>query len=235
MRPALDEPISEGSRQSLNLEGRLLEERLLPVLRAKSYDTLQAQVAMCLEAELKVIELTATTPGWDRMLSDLRQTYGPAEMTIGVGTVVTKELADTALSGGADFLVTPYRVDDVLGLGSAITVVGGAFSPTELAAAASRGGLTKLFPANTLGPSYLRAVLDVLPHARIVPTGGITGESAQSWIEAGAIAVGMGSRLFDEGVDGIRRLHETLALVGTPVVRTPSSTTSRTRNEQSND
>jgi 2-dehydro-3-deoxyphosphogluconate aldolase/(4S)-4-hydroxy-2-oxoglutarate aldolase len=236
MTQPLDEPISEGRRVSLNLEVRLLEERLLPVLRAQTYDALQAQVAMCIEAGLNVIELTATTPGWDRMLSDLRQTYRPSDMTIGVGTVVTKELALSAISGGADFLVTPYRVDDVLEMGSAITVIAGAFSPTELAAAASRDGVTKLFPANTLGPSYLRSVLDVLPHARIVPTGGITGESARSWIEAGAIAVGTGSRLFDNGVEGIRRLHETLSLAGNSThTRSSPSTTTGKRNEQTNE
>ena len=208
---AFDEPDSADERAFFDLEGRLREERLLPVLRAKTYQVLQAQVAMCLEAGLSVIELTSTTPGWELMLKELRQSHGRSDLVVGVGTVVTPELARAAISSGADFLVTPYKVDSVLELDTAVPVVAGAFSPTELAVAASQHGITKLFPASPLGPAYLRSVLDVLPHARIVPTGGITRESARSWIEAGAIAVGMGGRLFDDGAEGVRRLYESLS------------------------
>ena len=53
----------------------------------------------------------------------------------------------------------------------------------------------KLFPASAFGTGYLRAIATALPHVPFVPTGGITAENARSWLEAGALAVGIGSDL----------------------------------------
>jgi 2-dehydro-3-deoxyphosphogluconate aldolase/(4S)-4-hydroxy-2-oxoglutarate aldolase len=213
----------------------LSQSGLLPVLRASSQASLVEQVDMCLEAGLTILELTTTSPGWDEVLVRLKTDPQCAHVLVGVGTVISSALADSARARGADFLVTPYRA---LGLnpfrpapvegvrpgetsevekGSLSQVQGsppvihGAFSPSELAEAhRSGGGVTKLFPASVLGPAYLKSVLQVLPGAAIVPTGGLTADSARAWVQAGALAVGMGGHLFDGGAAGVRTLQQAL-------------------------
>ncbi|MDX6255410.1 MAG: 2-dehydro-3-deoxyphosphogluconate aldolase / (4S)-4-hydroxy-2-oxoglutarate aldolase [Frankiales bacterium] len=181
--------------------------RILPVLRAKSQEQLESQTAMCLEAGMTVVELTTTSPGWQQVLTSLKAQPDSADRTIGVGTVTSPSLARSALKAGADFLVTPYWVD-MLEVPEEIPIVRGAFSPSELADAAQNGQIAKLFPASALGPAYLRSVLEVLDGATVIPTGGIGVDTARSWLDAGAIAVGMGSKLFDEGLPGLRALRD---------------------------
>jgi 2-dehydro-3-deoxyphosphogluconate aldolase/(4S)-4-hydroxy-2-oxoglutarate aldolase len=53
----------------------------------------------------------------------------------------------------------------------------------------------KLFPANNFDASFIRSVNGPLPHVRIMPTGGIHLENMKDWLEAGAVAVGIGSDL----------------------------------------
>src|SRR5205809_938665 len=55
--------------------------------------------------------------------------------------------------------------------------------------------LVKLFPAGRLGPGYVRDLLGPFPSARLVPTGGINDENAQAFLDAGAVAVAVGSAL----------------------------------------
>jgi 2-dehydro-3-deoxyphosphogluconate aldolase/(4S)-4-hydroxy-2-oxoglutarate aldolase len=181
--------------------------RILPVLRAKSQEQLESQTAMCLEAGMTVVELTTTSPGWQQVLTSLKAQPDSADRTIGVGTVTSPSLARSALKAGADFLVTPYWVD-MLEVPEEIPIIRGAFSPSELADAAQNGQIAKLFPASALGPAYLRSVLEVLDGATVIPTGGIEVDTARSWLDAGAIAVGMGSKLFDEGLPGLRALRD---------------------------
>ena len=55
----------------------------------------------------------------------------------------------------------------------------------------------KVFPATSLGPSFLRDVHGPLPQVKLMPTGGVTVDNAGDWIRAGAVAVGVGSALLD--------------------------------------
>jgi 2-dehydro-3-deoxyphosphogluconate aldolase/(4S)-4-hydroxy-2-oxoglutarate aldolase len=72
----------------------------------------------------------------------------------------------------------------------------GAFSPTEIAAAAVHGPV-KVFPASSVDPGYLRALRPVLPAGTLlIPTGSITLSDVPRWLAAGAYAVGVGGDLF---------------------------------------
>ena len=75
-------------------------------------------------------------------------------------------------------------------------MIPGACTPNEIQTAMELGAdAVKLFPASAFGTGYLRAIATALPQVPFVPTGGVTVDNARSWLDAGAIAVGMGGSL----------------------------------------
>lgn len=174
----------------------LRSERVIPVLRAESTERLIAMAASAVELGCGVVELTATTPGWREALVALSDDAAFADVVIALGTVTDTETARAASALGAQFLVSPYPVPHVTPPDGLLLVQGG-FTPGEIAAAAETTGVAKLFPAAGAGVAHLRAIRDVLPGVAIMPTGGVTLDSAAEWLAAGAIAVGIGTALFD--------------------------------------
>lgn len=146
------------------------------------------------------VEITFTVPGAGALIAALRDDRRvlAGDTAVGVGTVLTACAAQEAITAGATFVVSPTFVDDVakVAADAAVPYVPGAFTPTEVLAAARSGtGVVKLFPASALGPGFLRALSDVFPDVEYVPTGGIDAGNVAAWIEAGAHAVGIGSTL----------------------------------------
>ena len=78
----------------------------------------------------------------------------------------------------------------------------GAFTPTEVATVMASGAIAiKLFPAR-LGPAYVKDLPGPLPGISLVPSGGISGDNAQAFLDAGAMAVYAGSSMLSaEAVD----------------------------------
>lgn len=184
-------------RSSTATLGRVLDclavSPVLPVLRLPTASAAAAAAARCLQAGVSAVELTATTPGWADALRDVRAAF--PEHLIGVGTIRTEQEMSTALDRGADFLVSPCPVPAVRAAMPAETVLlEGGFTVGEVLDSASRG-IAKLFPAHVGGIQYLRSILAVAPGARIVPTGGVTLDTATAWLAAGATAVGVGGDL----------------------------------------
>jgi 2-dehydro-3-deoxyphosphogluconate aldolase/(4S)-4-hydroxy-2-oxoglutarate aldolase len=163
---------------------------VVPVVREKSADEALRVAAWLMEQGLEVVELTASTPGWERAIGSLD------DVLVGVGTLRTREEAERAVAAGARFLVTPCPAPDVRAVADAANVplLEGGFTPGEVLAAADRG-IAKLFPAHVGGTALLRSILALSPGARIVPTGGIALADVPAWLDAGAHAVGIGSEL----------------------------------------
>jgi len=168
------------------------EARIVPVVRRPSAAEAIGLCERMLAAGSPVIELTATTPDWAEVLRQVRS--AAPDVVIGLGTVTTAAVARQAIEAGAAFLVSPYPAAEVRAV-AGVPFIEGGYTPGELAAATAAGATAKLFPAGPAGPGYLKAVLDVLPGARVIPTGGITLARAGDWLAAGAFAVGVGSDL----------------------------------------
>lgn len=168
--------------------------RVVPVVRRPSAAEATELCRRLLVLGSPVIELTATTPDWPIVLDALRR--DSPDTTVGVGTVTSPETARRAAREGASFLVSPYPAAEVRAVADdhGVPFIEGGFTPAELAAA-SAAGVAKLFPASSAGTRHLKAVLDVLPGARIIPTGGITLDQVGDWLAAGAYAVGVGTDL----------------------------------------
>ena len=72
----------------------------------------------------------------------------------------------------------------------------GAYTPTEAQLAHEEGAdFIKIFPADSLGAGYIKALRAPLPHLRIVPTGGVDVQNVGEFLRAGCAALGVGSSL----------------------------------------
>ncbi len=173
----------------------LRQQCVLPVVRTASAGEAVEAALTLIDAGLTMLELTATTPDWETALVRVRDRWPHA--TIGLGTVTDADTARAAIEAGASFLVSPWPSPEVREFArtAGISFVEGAFSPGEVAAGV-RHGPVKVFPAHALGPAYLRSLRQLLPTAMLIPTGGIALEDVPAWLDAGALAVGVGSDLW---------------------------------------
>ena len=80
-------------------------------------------------------------------------------------------------------------------------IASGAFTPTEcLLAHESGADFVKLFPADQVGPTYIRNLLAPLPMLQIIPTGGVTASTAAAFLQAGSVALGVGTALVSRDI-----------------------------------
>src|SRR5438094_2271389 len=138
-----------------------------------------------------------TTPGALAAIREARENIGDRSL-IGVGTVLDAENNRAAIEAGAEFVVSPVcRVELVpIARSAGRPIMLGAYTPTEAQTAHEAGAdFVKIFPADKLGPAYIRALRAPLPHLRIVPTGGVDLETAVDFLKAGCVALGVGSSL----------------------------------------
>lgn len=175
---------------------RLAEEQVVAIIRAPSAEAARVIAHQILDSGLGVIEVSLTTPGGLEVIADLRRDYPDA--IVGAGTVLDEPTARLAVLAGAQMLISPTLVDEVVVTARRYGVIAlpGCSSPTEMMRALQLGaGAVKVFPASAWTPQDLHGVRQALPQLPLVPTGGVTVNSAPAWIAAGAIAVGMGSGL----------------------------------------
>ncbi len=127
------------------------------------------------------------------------------DLYLGIGTVKTVEEAGAFIQAGADFIVSPVVNPEVAIVAEQADLlwVPGCMTPTEIFLAQRHGApIIKLFPANILGPDFMRSIKDLFPGQLFIPTGGveIEEENIRSWIRAGVCAVGLGSKLITHEV-----------------------------------
>ena len=170
---------------------------MIAVVRLDDVAQLRPVVDALAAGGVRARALTMTTSGALAGLAALRDAGGE-QLILGAGTVLDAETARLAIAAGARFVVAPTLSAAVVAMCHRYDVVAipGAYTPTEILAACEAGAdLVKLFPASTLGPGYLKELSGPLPQLRLIPTGGINPENAASFIEAGAVAVGVGGAL----------------------------------------
>jgi 2-dehydro-3-deoxyphosphogluconate aldolase/(4S)-4-hydroxy-2-oxoglutarate aldolase len=171
---------------------------LIPVLRARSAAQAHAVVKAMIAGGVTVVEVTMTVPGALDVLKELKREYG-AKLLLGSGTVTTAAQALATIDAGAEFVVSPSLHPEVISetKRSAKLSIPGALTPTEVITAWEAGAdYVKIFPCSAVGgASYLKSLLAPFPHLKLIPTGGVTLETAESFLRAGARALGVGSDL----------------------------------------
>lgn len=180
------------------LPAEIAESRLVAVLRAPIPDHVAEAARRLASWGVRCIEITLTIPGALGVLKELAA-KGAGEALIGAGTVITRQEAEDAIAAGATYLLSPLFAQEVVdvGLANGVPVIPGAATPTEIAAAWRSGcAAVKVFPAAALGgPAFVKSVRDPLPDIPLLPTGGIGADDVARYLQAGAVAVGVGSPL----------------------------------------
>jgi 2-dehydro-3-deoxyphosphogluconate aldolase / (4S)-4-hydroxy-2-oxoglutarate aldolase len=181
---------------------RMLNPGIIAVIRAdSSAQLLDAAKAMAAGGVI-AMEVTMTTPNAIDVIRAVSEELGEGVL-MGVGTVLDDVTARLAILAGAEYVVTPVMRPDVIALCRRYSkpVVCGAYTPTEALAAHEAGAdFIKLFPADTLGPAYIKALKAPLPQLQIIPTGGVTVKTCGDFIRAGCAAVAAGGSLIGKDV-----------------------------------
>jgi 2-dehydro-3-deoxyphosphogluconate aldolase/(4S)-4-hydroxy-2-oxoglutarate aldolase len=178
---------------------RILAGGIVAVVRAESSAPLVRVVQALAEGGVTAAEVTFTVPDAVEVIREVRRQMGDA-VVLGAGTVLDPETARAAILAGAEYIVAPSTNLEVIRLCRRYDkpVMPGAFTPTEVITAWEAGAdVVKIFPADVGGPSYLKALLGPLPQVRLMPTGGVDLNTAESFLKSGACCLGVGSALVD--------------------------------------
>jgi 2-dehydro-3-deoxyphosphogluconate aldolase/(4S)-4-hydroxy-2-oxoglutarate aldolase len=176
------------------LRSALAERGVVAVLRARSAERAVEAGRALVAGGVRALEVTFTVPDAPAAIERLA---ADADVLVGAGTVLTAAHAAAAVEAGARFIVSPHFDEEVLDAARALGVpaVPGVLTPTEVARAARRCSVVKLFPASLGGPALLSALRGPFPTLAVVPTGGVTAANLRDWVAAGALAIGAGTDL----------------------------------------
>ncbi len=189
--------------RKIEILNRILETGVIAVVRAESAEQSIKIIDAAREGGILALEVTMTVPGAIDVIKEICQRYAGGEEIIGAGTVLDAETARVAMLAGAQFIVGPTLNPDMVRICNRyqINCMPGATSVREVLEALELGAtIVKIFPGNLLKPDFIKAVHGPLPYAPLMPTGGVSVESAKEWIRAGAVAIGVGGDLTKEGI-----------------------------------
>ena len=179
----------------------LRDVAIIPIIRASSADAVVPVAEALLHAGLPVVEITLTVPNAIDAIGAVAKRFA-GKLLVGAGTVTDAETARRAVEAGAEFIVTPCLVPEVIEAAQRadVAVLPGALTPTEVFEAFRAGGdMVKVFPAQSVGgAAYLRALRGPFPNIPLVPTGGVTLDNIADMFKAGAAAVGVGTELISQ-------------------------------------
>jgi 2-dehydro-3-deoxyphosphogluconate aldolase/(4S)-4-hydroxy-2-oxoglutarate aldolase len=167
--------------------------------------------------------VTFTVPGAAKVIEELSRQYGTDDMIIGAGTVLDPETARIAILSGAQFVVSPALNVETARLCNRYQIphMPGAGTVREIIESMEAGAdIVKIFPSDTTGPGFVKAVRSPLPQASLMPTGGVSLENAGEWIKAGCVAVGVSGHLTSGVASGDFKSVTELAKRFLDVIRT---------------
>lgn len=189
-------------RSKSDIIAQLTDPGIIAIIRAKKASQAMPIAEALLAGGVIAIEITMTTPDAIAAIRETSEKLGDRAL-IGVGTVLDAATCRAAIAAGAQFVVSPICRAELVQIASAANrvVMLGAYTPTEAQLAHEAGSdFVKIFPADGLGPAYIRALRAPLPHLQIVPTGGVDLNTIGEFFKAGCPAVGAGSSLITKEI-----------------------------------
>lgn len=183
----------------LEIINKISEYGIVAVIRATSKEGGTKIVEAVIKGGIKVLEITMTVPGAVEIIKELSEIYKDyEEIIIGAGTVLDPETARICILAGAKFIVSPSLNAETVKLCNRyrVAMIPGIMTVKEAVEGLELGvEVLKVFPGNSLGPSFLSSLKAPLPQGNFMPSGGVSLDNVKDWIKAGAIAVSTGGDL----------------------------------------
>jgi 2-dehydro-3-deoxyphosphogluconate aldolase / (4S)-4-hydroxy-2-oxoglutarate aldolase len=192
------------------ISARIIQNGIVAVVRTSRFEDVAPVCDALLIGGVVALEITMTVPNALRALRETCERVGKQAL-VGAGTVLHNEQCRAAIHSGAQFIVSPVTKIELIEVahGADKPVMIGAYTPTEAQLAHEAGAdFIKIFPADKLGPGYIKNIRAPLPHLRIVPTGGVDLQTAPEFLRAGCVALGVGSSLINPDMVKNRRWEE---------------------------
>jgi len=170
---------------------------VVAVVRAENSQQAKKIALACMEGGIDSIEITFTVPGAEKVIEDLTKEFGDT-LLVGAGTVLDSETARIAILAGAKYIVSPAFDLETAKLCNRYQVpyMPGCMTLKEMITAMEAGAdVIKVFPGSVFGPDFIKAIKGPLPQAVLMPTGGVSIDNVDKWINNGCIAVGVGGNL----------------------------------------
>jgi 2-dehydro-3-deoxyphosphogluconate aldolase/(4S)-4-hydroxy-2-oxoglutarate aldolase len=180
---------------------RLRDAQVIAIFRNyKSQHAVESANA-AVRGGFEAVEITMNTPGATDALADLA---GRVDAIVGVGTITAPEMVKQAYDAGAEFIVTPIVVPEIVDAAHELSlpICMGASTPTEIFQARQAGAdWVKVFPGEQLGgPAYITQIRGPLDDVPMLVTGGLTAENYVGYLQAGVELVGFAASVFDPDI-----------------------------------
>jgi 2-dehydro-3-deoxyphosphogluconate aldolase / (4S)-4-hydroxy-2-oxoglutarate aldolase len=179
------------------ISARIIELGIVAVVRTPTFELVQPACEALIKGGVLAVEVTMTVPNALKALQQVSERFGD-EALVGAGTILNAEQCGEAIHAGAQYVISPITKLEIVFAAHARNkpVMLGAYTPTEAQLAHEAGAdFIKIFPADKLGPTYMKSIRAPLPHLRIVPTGGVDLQTAPEFLKVGCAALGVGSSL----------------------------------------
>jgi 2-dehydro-3-deoxyphosphogluconate aldolase/(4S)-4-hydroxy-2-oxoglutarate aldolase len=193
--------------QRIEVYNAIIKQGLVPLYYHPDIKVMTQVVAAVFEGGSRVFEFTNRGEGahkvFEQLLEHCREKF--PQLILGVGSVIDPGTGSLFISSGADFIVGSVFNYELGKLCNRLKIgyIPGCGTATEISTAEESGvEIVKVFPGSTVGgPKFVKSILAPTPWSMIMPTGGVTAdiENLKAWFDAGVIAVGMGSALFQKG------------------------------------
>ena len=184
------------------IASQIMAEGLVAIVRVPRPELALPLAKALVAGGIRAVELTMSIPNALEAVRTVDRELGD-KILLGVGTVIDDDTCRSAIDAGAKYVISPITRPSLVAAAHALDrpVMLGAYTPTEAQAAHEAGSdFVKIFPADTLGPSYIRSLLAPLPHLKIVPTGGVNLDTMEAYLAAGSAALGTGSALLKKEI-----------------------------------
>ncbi|MCC8025968.1 MAG: bifunctional 4-hydroxy-2-oxoglutarate aldolase/2-dehydro-3-deoxy-phosphogluconate aldolase [Clostridium sp.] len=194
---------------------QILKEKIVVIIRGLSKEESVEVVGAVKKGGLKLVEVTydQTKPisYTTEKIKAIADAFNQEEVLVGAGTVLTPEQVDSAEKAGAKFIITPNTNEAViketkrLGLASMC----GAMTPTEIEACYQYGSdIVKVFPADNLGITYMKAIRGPLNHIPLAAVGGVNLDNIEDFLAIGIHCFGIGGNIVNQKLVKAGKLSE---------------------------
>lgn len=179
------------------------ETKVIAILRGVPSEKLTNVLDALYEGGIRLAEITYDSTGAvpaEVTAADIGRAVKHTEgkMLIGAGTVLYEEQVKLTASVGGRFIISPDTNPEIIKAtkNAGLLSLPGAMTVTEVCTALAAGAdYVKLFPANVLGPSFVKAVLAPMKGAKLIAVSGVSPENIPEYLKAGCVGFGIGSNI----------------------------------------